>query len=176
MRYDNATYESLDQDIKDLLKQNYVESVLDGKKKFKLTKGIFITGKTGVGKTYVLHAIRKAIIEKMGGDPSNVENWVELLFELREKISKSSLTSTIEKVVDKECIFIDDLGAEKQSDWSQEMLYLIVNKAYDAEKPLFLATNLSIAEFTAKYGERIASRLLETSEMKELTGVDKRIK
>lgn len=169
MIYKDAKFEDIDAELQELVRSNYIDH------ERRMKKGLFLTGKTGVGKTHTLHSIKNKI-EQIGGSTSQVENWVELLFELREKISKGFLRDVVNNLTDKQHIFIDDLGAEKQSEWGQEMLYLIVNKVYEAGKPLFLGTNLTIAEFTAKYGERIASRLLETCEVRELTGDDRRIK
>lgn len=175
MKYKDATITNVEQSIRDLLKKNVVE-IPDGEGKIikkELNRGLFLTGGTGTGKTYTLHAVRKVL--NGWGSATDVENWIELLFELREKISKGYLRDTLKAITDKEYIFIDDLGAEKQTEWSQEMLYLIVNRAYEDGKKLFIATNLSIEQFTEKYGERIASRLFEMCEPKALIGEDKRI-
>lgn len=168
MRYTDAKIQNLDEKIKELLKRNLdVESST-------FVKGLFLTGSTGTGKTYALHAIRKHL-QTFGKDCGDVENWVELLFELKDKIAKGFLRATINDLTTFPIIFIDDIGAEKQTEWGQEMLYLIVNRIYEAEKILFIATNLSFEEFSVKYGDRLTSRILEMCEMKEIIGEDKRI-
>jgi DNA replication protein DnaC len=168
MRYSQAKTQDLDIKIRELLKANFNSDIEEFK------KGIFLTGKTGTGKTHALYAIKNHC--KDHGQPcSNVENWVEVLFELKEKMSRGSLKETISNITEKPIVFIDDIGAEKQTEWGQEMLYLIVNRLYEAEKILFLSTNLSFQEFSEKYGDRLTSRILEMCEMKEIIGEDKRI-
>jgi DNA replication protein DnaC len=168
MRYTNAKIQNLDPKIRELLKEN-----IDPEKKV-FTKGLFLTGNTGTGKTYALHAIRNHL-KTFEHDCSHVENWVELLFELKEKMGKGFLAETLNGVTEKDIVFIDDMGAEKQTEWGQEMLYLIVNRLYEHENVLFLATNLSFQEFSEKYGDRLTSRICEMCEMKEIIGEDKRI-
>lgn len=168
MRYSNAKTQDLDIKIRELLKANF-NSEVNG-----FTKGIFLTGKTGTGKTYALHAIENHCLQ-FNLICSPVENWVEVLFELKEKMGKGFLTETVKSITENPIIFIDDIGAEKQTEWGQEMLYLIINRIYEAEKTLFISTNLSFQEFSEKYGDRLTSRICEMCEMKEITGEDKRI-
>lgn len=168
MRYKNAKTQDLEKKLRDLLKANFNSEIGE------FEKGIFLTGKTGTGKTHALHAIRNHCVDHKE-DCSKVENWVEVLFELKEKMSKGFLSDTIKSITDKPIVFIDDIGAEKQTEWGQEMLYLIINRLYEAEKILFLSTNLSFEEFSEKYGDRLTSRICGMCEMKEIIGEDKRI-
>lgn len=157
MKYSEADIKKVDKKIVDLLK--------------KTGKGIFLFGDTGRGKTYTLYAINKRFREI--GMSSKIENWVELLLELRERTQY--LRDAIKELLDTNTLMIDDLGSERQTEWSQEILYTIINIAYEREKKLFIATNLSLEEFTLRYGDRIFSRLMEMCEPYELKGKDRRI-
>lgn len=157
MKYAEADIKKVDKKIVDLLK--------------KTGKGIFLFGDTGRGKTYTLYAINKRFREI--GMSSKIENWVELLLELRERTQY--LRDAIKELLDTNTLMIDDLGSERQTEWSQEILYTIINIAYEREKKLFIATNLSLEEFTLRYGDRIFSRLMEMCEPYELKGKDRRI-
>ena len=157
MKYSEADIKKVDKKIVDLLK--------------KTGKGIFLFGDTGRGKTYTLYAINKRFREI--GMSSKIENWVELLLELRERTQY--LRDAIKELLDTNTLMIDDLGSERQTEWSQEILYTIINIAYEREKKLFIATNLSLDEFTLRYGDRIFSRLMEMCEPYELKGKDRRI-
>lgn len=157
MKYSEADIKNVDKKIVDLLKKS--------------GKGIFLFGDTGRGKTYTLYAINKRFREI--GMQSKIENWVELLLELRERTQY--LRDAINELVNTNILMIDDLGSERQTEWSQEILYTIINIAYEREKKLFIATNLSLDEFTLRYGDRIFSRLMEMCEPYELKGKDRRI-
>lgn len=169
-KYKDALVQNLSEDVQQVVRSNY------NKEEKRVTRGVFFTGGTGVGKTYALYAIQKRTSELCGYDAtSGVENWVELLFEMKEKINSNQIRDFLSSVTSRNHIFLDDVGAEKQTEWSQEMLYLIVNRAYQANRSLFIATNLTIEEFTEKYGERITSRLVEMCEVLEIKGEDRRI-
>jgi DNA replication protein DnaC len=104
-----------------------------------------------------------------------VENWVELLFELKGKFNiRDGVTTLIDSLTESQYIFLDDVGAEKQSEWSQEMLYLIINRAYNYEKTLFITTNLDEKEFQDKYGDRIFDRIQEICSVIKMPKVNHR--
>lgn len=162
-KYQEASVEKIDKKIYKKIK----EKVVQGK------KGVFLFGNTGTGKTYILHAIKNRVKEISPRTSVVFENWVDLLIDLRDDFNK--LRSTIDNISENEMIMIDDLGSEKMTEWSQEILYSIVNKAYEREKKIFIATNLSLEQFTERYGDRIFSRLAEACEMIEMKGEDRRL-
>ena len=175
MRYTNATIETVDEEIRKTIRNRKVEK--EGYAN-SLSKGICLFGITGSGKTYTLYAI-KNVLQAWGlkEEMSNIENWVELLFELKEKFSGNhGLKDTLHEITKNRYVFIDDIGAEKQTEWSQEMMYLIFNRVYQKEGILFMTSNLTVDEFTQRYGDRIASRLAEMCDIKELPQEDKRLK
>lgn len=175
MRYANATIETVDEEIRKTIRNRKVER--EGHPN-SLSRGICIFGITGSGKTYSLYAIKNVLISwGLKKEISNVENWVELLFELKEKFSSNyGIKDTLYEITKNRYVFIDDIGAEKQTEWSQEMMYLIFNRVYQKEGILFMTSNLTVDEFTNRYGDRIASRLAEMCDIKELPQEDKRLK
>jgi DNA replication protein DnaC len=171
MKYTNASTKNLDVKLRELLAKTWI------RERSTFAKGLFIVGTTGVGKTYTLHAVRNKLIDDpnvMTSNVGDVENWIELLFELRDRISSGGVRPFVEHLLSKSFVFIDDIGAEKQTEWSQEMLYLIINKLYESNKPLFITTNLTLDEFTSKYGDRLVSRIAEMCEVYEVEGVNRR--
>lgn len=156
----------------DIQKVPEIREVLNKAKK--QGKGLFIHGMTGTGKTYALYAIEKSGVKAIGSTKvGEVENWVEMLAEMRNNLSQS--VNYAVELTKKEMVIIDDLGAEKHTDWSQEMLYLIVNRMYLNQVLPIIATNLTLEQFQEKYGDRIFSRFVEMCEFVELTGDDKRL-
>jgi len=176
MRYQNATVKMLEEGLQKVVHNNLEKTTyIDGEgnekiKEIEILKGIFIYGNTGVGKTFALHGIANST--RSGA----VGNWVELLFEMKDSFTREgALSRLVNDITSSKAIFIDDIGAEKQTDWSQEMLYLILNKAYENCTPIFVSTNLNIEQFTEKYGARIISRLAEMCEFYQMSGDDKRL-
>lgn len=71
-------------------------------------------------------------------------------------------------------LLLDDLGAAKQSQWTEELTYRLVNHRYNHLLPTLVTTNLPVAELRDAVGDRVASRLAEMTERVILTGRDRR--
>lgn len=158
MRYKNA----------DITKcpENFIKAMQESQNT--KNKGLFIFGDTGTGKTYNLYALRNKY-------NIPVYNWVEFMFGVKDCFSTGkSVNDYLSPFFEKDLISLDDVGAEKQSEYNQEMLYMIINRFYQGEKRLFIATNLSLKDFQEKYGDRIFSRISEMCTFVEIKGEDKR--
>lgn len=164
MKYQNANVEDLMPEIRTILKENqYQEEIKDQysdeiRIKKHLKKGLFINGITGSGKTHTLYAIRSVVSN--WGKATKVENWVKLLYEMKQD-NFAKTDSIIKNIIESEYIFIDDLGAETAREWNEEMLYLIINEAYNNQRTVFITTNLDDEKLIQKYGDRILSRIGE---------------
>jgi DNA replication protein DnaC len=66
-----------------------------------------------------------------------------------------------ERLTSVDLLHIDDLGAEKRSDWVLEQLYAIVNERYEAQRSIVVTTNLDQARLEEQIGPRTVSRLVE---------------
>ena len=53
-----------------------------------------------------------------------------------------SYLSFFERLTSVDLLHIDDLGAEKRSDWVLEQLYALVNERYEAQRSILVTTNL----------------------------------
>jgi DNA replication protein DnaC len=71
-------------------------------------------------------------------------------------------------------LVIDDIGAEKASEWTQERLYTIIDHRYANCLPLLVTGNLPPAKLAEQAGERTASRLAEMCQVVPITGDDRR--
>ncbi len=69
---------------------------------------------------------------------------------------------------------IDDVGAEKSSDWVLEQLYSIINARYEEERSVVITTNLEREDLAAQIHERTVARLEEMCEVLPLYGADAR--
>jgi DNA replication protein DnaC len=71
-------------------------------------------------------------------------------------------------------LVLDDIGAEKASEWTAERLYTIVDHRYANCLPLIVTSNLPPSKLADQTGERTASRLAEMCEVVAMTGTDRR--
>ena len=70
-------------------------------------------------------------------------------------------------------LVIDDIGAEKASEWTAERLYTIIDHRYANCLPLIVTSNLPPSKLAEQTGERSASRLAEMCEVVAMTGTDR---
>lgn len=73
-------------------------------------------------------------------------------------------------------VILDDIGAEKASEWTEDRLYAVVDARYRMERATIFTTNCSEKELLANGYGRIVSRIFEMTEPVEVTGPDHRRK
>lgn len=138
--------------------------------------GLLLMGPCGVGKTHLAAAIANKQIGKV---PTLFISCPELLFEMREIIGgrKKHLHQYLFDLARKgKFLVLDDIGAEKSSEWVQETLFILVNYRYEHMLPTVFTTNCRLGELEAKVGKRTASRIIEMCRCLWMEGEDWRIK
>ena len=122
-----------------------------------------LTGQCGRGKTHLALGIGWFWLENEKG---TVKYWQvgQLLEEMRQEYSNPPKTeygellpTSFETAKHVELLILDDLGAEKQTDWAVEKLDALINYRYIEAKPTVFTTNLSAEQLPP----RVASRLKE---------------
>jgi DNA replication protein DnaC len=72
-------------------------------------------------------------------------------------------------------LHIDDVGAERSTDWVLEELYSIVNARYEDQRSMLITTNLDRGDLCEQITERTVSRLAEMCDPLPLLGHDRRM-
>lgn len=139
-------------------------------------RGLWVAGGTGTGKTTLAMLISKAALE--AGKTVAIYSLPKLLARIRRTYDSEaggeSYLSFFEQLTSVDLLHIDDLGAEKRSDWVLEQLYALVNERYDAERSILVTTNLELEELETQIGARTVSRLSQICDLVELRGQDRR--
>lgn len=167
IRYHNVSFET---DVSEKIKEILVNQM---KKK----EGIYIYGPAGTGKTHLACALAQQILANNIG--VMFINTSEFLEKLRQEFNEidSNKESYLKEAMDFDgVLIIDDIGAEKASDWTRERLYLIINKRYEEMKPIIFTSNCDMDVLEEKLGDRIASRIGGMVERIQKNGEDKRQK
>jgi DNA replication protein DnaC len=146
-------------------------------------KGLFFLGKPGLGKTHLSVAIVKEVIRRSNAR-AVFYDVRELLKEIRNTynpVVRSTESQVVRPVMDAELLVLDDLGAEKTSEWVEETLNLIVNTRYNQRRATIFTSNYPVMEdlsepdnLIVRVGYRMWSRLHEMCEFIELKSVDYR--
>jgi len=164
-RYHNVSYEN---DVPGAIKDEV-------KKQINKKEGIYFLGGAGVGKTHIACAIAKELLSK--NIPVMFLNTGKFLEEIRLGFNGDAdeFGGIFKEVLEFEGVLIlDDIGAEKATEWVRERLYLIINERYDQMRPIIFTSNNSISELSSKLGDRIASRIVGMSLTISLDGIDRR--
>jgi DNA replication protein DnaC len=140
-------------------------------------RGLWLFGDTGTGKTTLAMLVSKSAIE--AGRSVAIYSLPKLLARIRQTYDAEpggdSYLSFFGRLTSVDLLHIDDLGAEKRSDWVLEQLYALVNERYEAQRSILVTTNLEENELEAQIGARTVSRLVEICEQVPLYGTDRRI-
>ena len=77
-------------------------------------------------------------------------------------------------------LLVDDLGTEKISEFTEEATYRILNERYNECRPLIITSNLPVAnpngpDLKDQLGQRITSRLAQTTTVVAIGGNDRRL-
>lgn len=129
---------------------------------------LLLTGKTGCGKTHLAVGIMaeylRLNLHKAHSDTALFIGAPELLMRIRASFDKGATTSETE-IVNRysQCglLVLDDLGAEKTSEFSITTLYIILDRRNAHCRKTIVTSNLSLKEISATIGDRIASRLAD---------------
>ena len=152
--------------------QNYVENFGELRK---TGKGLLLYGTVGTGKTFAACEVANALIDQ--GYPVLVTNFARLTNTIQGMFDgKQEYIDSLNRF---QLLVIDDLGAERKSEFMQEMVFNIIDSRYRAGLPLIVTTNLTIDEIK-KPGDmersRIYDRILERCFPVEVTGGSRRRK
>lgn len=136
-------------------------------------KSIFIDGASGVGKTHLAIAL---LIEFGRKAPHryHYRNLPIMFKDLQSMIrNEEDYTKLIDDAITYDCIVLDDLGAEKVTEYKREVLYDIINGRELIGRQTIVTSNLDYQLIKEQYDERLSSRLKAYVHFR-LKGKDKR--
>lgn len=132
-------------------------------------RNLVILGAVGTGKTHAALAAARARV--LAGAELKFLPVVELLDHLRPGGPEGALWNLCEV----DLLVIDDLGAERPTDWTAERLGALINRRWMEERPTVVTTNLERPALTEALGERAYSRLTGNGTLAlRLSGNDRR--
>ncbi len=133
--------------------------------------GLILTGTVGTGKTHLVAAIAHELLSKL---TTVVFQPTPLLLQRIKATYKKNATETemdLFKVLSGcDLLILDDVGAEKWTEWMETTIYSIIDERYRQMAPVIITTNKKIPELRKQVGERSLDRLVEVSELVDMTG------
>lgn len=105
-------------------------------------QGLLFYGGVGTGKTFAAACIANQLLNQR--IPVVMTSFVKLLESMQGFSEDDSVL--IARLNKAKLLIIDDLGAERSTDYALEKVYDIVDSRYRAKLPIILTTNLSMTE------------------------------
>ncbi|MBQ9252575.1 MAG: ATP-binding protein [Clostridia bacterium] len=121
-------------------------------------RDLILAGKSGLGKTFLLHAMANRLIER----EKNVLLISAYSFLEIARRSYFENDGQLEELIGTEILMLDDLGSEPMmQNITIEQLFNLINERQRRNLPTVISTNLNQEELRGRYSERIASRLTD---------------
>ena len=147
-------------------------------------KSLFITGMVGTGKTVFMASLAKYYIKQ--GMTISWISYTAFIMELQNAYRNTKFNSFGDKVnpfdiADEAAkfegyLFVDDLGAEKPTDFVKQITYYILNEREQRMLPTIITSNFTLEEIDEFIDRRISSRICGMCEVLKFKGEDRRIK
>ena len=172
--------------------KKYIPGMGDG-------RGLCLTGKSGTGKSTMMSLIirdwhkNEASKINWGKDSwgafypqSHYRYWQfisypKFIMELQDAYrskdkEEDSALDIIQKIANIPYLIIDDLGAEKPTEFVRQSTYFLINEREMNQKITFITTNFSLGFLDQNIDSRVASRIAGMCDIVNLEGSDMRLK
>lgn len=162
----------------------WINKFYDDFKSGKQTKGLYLSGSFGSGKTYILSALLNEL-SKLNYS-CIIVYYPELLRSIKESFNSDDYNERINEIKKCDLLLLDDIGAETTTSWNRdEILGTILQYRMDNKKATFFTSNLNIKELENHFitsnkdeevikARRIIERVKYLTDELELIGENKR--
>lgn len=137
--------------------------------------GLLLCGSVGTGKSFLAAAIANELISQ--GTPCLMTNFSRIISRISEKFGGDQ--KYLDDLNRFDLLIIDDLGAERDSEYMWEKVMNVIDARYRAGLPLIVTTNLNPKDLYDPSDirrQRVFSRLKEMCIFLEANGADRRSK
>jgi len=144
-------------------------------------RGLFLEGSPGVGKTHLAVAVLRHVVGATSARALfyDTRDLLRVIRSTYDPVVRTTEVEVLRPVMQADLLVLDDLGAEKTTEWVEETLNLIVNTRYSERRITVFTSNYpDIPDETepesllCRVGVRMRSRLHEMCEFLELRGAD----
>lgn len=134
-------------------------------------------GATGTGKSHLAAALVRDITARRLISSACFAFVPKLFDDMRANFDRSveHRDELLERVLRSDVLILDDLGAERTTDWVRDQLGIVMHERWANNKPVLVTSNLPLDSYRATLGERAHSRLKAlTPYVRTIHGKDRR--
>lgn len=136
--------------------------------------GLLLWGDVGTGKSFMASAIANRVIDRgysaLVTDIGSIVSLMESSFDDRRR--------NLDRILRYDLLVIDDLGAQRGSEYMMEHVYSVIDGRYRSGRPMVITTNFDADEIKDKHDSerwgRIIDRILECCYPVEFKGKSRR--
>ena len=143
---------------------------------------LFITGDTGVGKSFLTHCIANELLKTSHSVLylsafDLIEAFEKHTFGRSDGYEEDFYEDTLfDSILNCDALIIDDLGTETVNNFTVSQLFLCLNHRHENKKSTIISTNLPVEAIQDIYSERISSRIISYYNIFLIFGEDIRIR
>lgn len=137
--------------------------------------GLLLCGQVGTGKSFLAACIANELINQ--GTPCLMTNFSRIISRVSEKFGGDQ--KYLDDLNRFDLLIIDDLGAERDTEFTWEKVMNVIDARYRAGLPIIITTNFEPKDFADRGDirrQRVFSRLKEMCILLEVKGTDRRSK
>lgn len=144
---------------------------------YRTQTGLLLYGPNGTGKSFLAAAICNSLIE--GGHDVKFLTFAQIERDLSAGGSSFSRSVYYTDLNRYALLVLDDLGAERRSEYMQDIVFSIVDSRYSSGKPMIITTNLTMQDLknpATQQQARIYDRILQVCHPVQMSGESMRRK
>ena len=127
--------------------------------------GMLLWGPSGSGKTFAAACMANAFLESEDRfAPSVIMTSFGTILRRCLAATPQAREEYLERLLGAGLLILDDFGAERQTEYTQEQIYHVINTRYVRRKPMIVTTNMTLQQLKNPQSiqeQRIFDRLLE---------------
>ena len=97
---------------------------------------------------------------------------IKATFNQRDGLTEKDI---IDKYSEAAVLFLDDLGAEYSTEWATGVMFLLIDRRYNAQLRTHITSNLSLEELAGRLNDRVTSRIAGMCHVVKMSGRDRRL-
>ena len=137
------------------------------------TRFLLLHGDAGRGKTWLAAAIFRDLLIR--GIEVKFTRSMDMLDRLRESVQRGDTRAAMDIYLTCPVLIIDDLAAERPTDWTVEQIYSLVDHRYSYNRGTVITSNAPGSALSKIFGARTMSRIKAAGDVIEIKGEDRRL-